>query len=265
MLGKALLLSANRRLYSPTAYKIARKYVGFWNGEAFPDPELNGEFRLLGIIAQGTKVIFDVGANIGKFSLQCFKLSNTLAVHAFEPDKDCLALMKGSKTDGQSAWFLNQIALGDKKETRTFYLQERAVLNSFHTDTKPSRRPPTTVEVETIDSYCEQHAIRHIDFMKIDTEGHDIFVLKGAAQMLEQCAIDFIQFEIARESVAARVFLKDFVDLFDRYHYSVYRIRPKSLYQLVYSPQEEMFTYTNFFAISPKASPEIRKKLIGVL
>jgi FkbM family methyltransferase len=265
MLGKALVHTANRRLYSPTAYKIARKYVGFWNGESFPDPEINGEFRLLRTIAPRSRVIFDIGANIGKFSQECFELNPALSVHAFEPDKECHDEIQKNTALKQAKWFLNACALGDKEESRTFYLQDRKVLNSFHTSTKSSGRSPVTVKVETVDMYCQRHAIRHIDFMKIDTEGHDIFVLKGAVQMLERRAIDFIQFEIARESIAARVFLKDFIDLFEHYGYTVYRVRPKSLDELAYSPQEEMFTYMNFFAMSPKAPSELREKLRGDL
>lgn len=39
------------------------------------------------------------------------------------------------------------------------------------------------VAVETLDSFTEEHAIRKIDFIKIDTEGSELTVLRGASNV----------------------------------------------------------------------------------
>lgn len=40
------------------------------------------------------------------------------------------------------------------------------------------------VRVELLNSYCQRAEIQAIDFLKIDVEGHELEVLKGAADML---------------------------------------------------------------------------------
>jgi len=50
-------------------------------------------------------------------------------------------------------------------------------------------------EMRTLVSFCQEQGIGEIDFLKIDTEGYDLEVLKGAEQMLDSHQISFIQVE----------------------------------------------------------------------
>ena len=52
------------------------------------------------------------------------------------------------------------------------------------------------VNVLRMDDYCSEKKIQHIDFLKIDTEGFEINVLKGASEMLTQAKIAFILCEV---------------------------------------------------------------------
>lgn len=51
------------------------------------------------------------------------------------------------------------------------------------------------VPTATLDSFCAEHGIGDVQFCKVDTEGFDLEVLRGAAGMLEQQRIDFVQVE----------------------------------------------------------------------
>lgn len=266
-LARAIFCNPHRPVYIRPLFIFARTYVGFYNGEATPDGETNGEFRVLsGILKRPSegrpRVIFDVGANIGLFTERAIGLDPSVFVHCFEPDPNCLSLLS-AKVAQNGRIILNDFALGEKEEERTFYLQDRPVLNSLHKPDAVSGRPAVLVRVRRLDEYCTKRAIRHIDFLKIDTEGHDLFVLKGASALLEHAAIDFIQFEIARESIDARIFLKDFVTLCAPYHYEIFRIRPQSLLRLEYTPAEESFTYMNFLAVSPNIDRQFLAAVIN--
>jgi hypothetical protein len=46
------------------------------------------------------------------------------------------------------------------------------------------------------DEFCRQAGIKHIDFLKIDTEGHEVDVISGFLQMLKKRKISFIQLEV---------------------------------------------------------------------
>jgi hypothetical protein len=56
------------------------------------------------------------------------------------------------------------------------------------------------VALETLDGFASRHGVEHIDLLKIDTEGHDLEVLKGAAGMLDRNAISIIQVEAGMNS-----------------------------------------------------------------
>ena len=71
----------------------------------------------------------------------------------------------------------------------------------------------TEFEVTTIDHFCSKKGIEFIDFLKIDAEGSELTVLQGAAQMINDGRIGFIQFEFNEMNVMSRCFLRDFYDL----------------------------------------------------
>jgi len=61
---------------------------------------------------------------------------------------------------------------------------------------------------------------RPIDFLKVDVEGHELEVFKGATGMLSQSRIGHIQFEYGGCNIDARVLLKDLFDFFTPYRYA---------------------------------------------
>jgi FkbM family methyltransferase len=263
-IGKKIFFNYDRPYYSAKLYRFCRKYEGFYNGESLPDQGKNGEHRILKILALNARTIIDVGANTGLFT----KLSRMSApahcmIHAFEPDA---ASFKKLKQLVQTHNFTNIIctesAVGEVVEKKTFQIKARSVLNSFYTHPRTETTASVIIPVTTLDAYCAEHAITHIDFLKIDTEGHDLFVLRGAKGLLEEKRIDCIQFELAQESVYAKVFLKDFTDLLSSYGYEVFKLRSQDLMPFTYDPSHERFTYMNYVALSPELAPTLRHKLI---
>jgi hypothetical protein len=65
------------------------------------------------------------------------------------------------------------------------------------------------VELQTVDGYREANGIDKIVMMKIDAEGHDMEVIRGARKAIEAGAIDIIQFEYSWRWIEARNYLKD--------------------------------------------------------
>jgi FkbM family methyltransferase len=66
------------------------------------------------------------------------------------------------------------------------------------------------VECTTIDAFMIEARIQKIEFLKIDTEGFDLDVLRGAARAISKRAIRMIQFEFIPANVARRIFMRDF-------------------------------------------------------
>jgi hypothetical protein len=89
--------------------------------------------------------------------------------------------------------------------------------------------------------------------MKIDTEGSEYEILKGARTMLSKNSIKIIQFEFNEMNVYSRVFFKDFVDLLK--NYKLYRLMSHGLFPIKsYSPKlHEIFAFQNIVAINKSA------------
>jgi len=103
------------------------------------------------------------------------------------------------------------------------------------------------IQVITLDSFCEQNDIRQIDFLKIDTEGNELNVLRGSTNSLRNGIIKSIQFEFNEMNVYSRVFLRDFYDLLKDFNF--YRLLSKSLLPLDYSCKHEIFQFQNILAV----------------
>lgn len=238
---KKIFLNWEHPLYSKNLFLFCTRYLDLWYGDNNFDRNMNGEYRLLKEIIPGTRVIFDVGANVGDYSGEMLRIDAHVTIHAFEPDPIPYEKLK------KLTLIANNLGLGDREETKKLYRASRSTHNSFYSFEQGA--PPFEVAVSTIDIYCAEKKITHIDFLKIDVEGHEFPVLRGAEKMLGKKAIDRIQFEFSGATIESRTFLKDFIDLFEKYGYDLYRIRALDIQKVVYFPDRERFTLTNYLAI----------------
>jgi len=146
-------------------------------------------------------VVFDVGTNIG--TIANWFSNRTKHVHGFEPHPDNLRMTQDQIVLRQTKNItLSQLALGSEPGSLQLHVK------SFHGhhslgDTGAS---PTVekidVQVDTVDRYCKTNAIDRIDFLKIDVEGFEEDVLKGATGMLAEGKVGLVLFEL-RQSILA--------------------------------------------------------------
>jgi FkbM family methyltransferase len=237
------LLNWERPIYSPALYKFCMRYLDLWYGDNNFDRTTNGEYRILKMLIPKATVVFDVGANVGDYSGEILSINPSVSIHAFEPDIHAFTeLAKLPLT-------ANNIALGDKIEKRMLYRgDEKTTHNSFY-NVHARSIAPLEVPTSTLDAYCIEHGIKHIDFLKVDVEGFEFMVLKGAEDLFRRGAVDYVQFEFSGATIESRTFLKDFLQFFSSYGYDLYRIRATSVDKVDYRPDSERFTLTNYLAV----------------
>lgn len=85
-------------------------------------------------------------------------------------------------------------------EARFFEYGTLALSNSMVEDSQYAVRAKhpskiLSVECETVDGLCRTLRIDQIDVLKVDTEGHDLAVLRGAERMLTEGRVRFIYIE----------------------------------------------------------------------
>ena len=191
-------------------------------------------------------VIFDVGANVGDWSKFFIKECSNInfKLHLFEPSKFTFKILK-TNLDGN--YKFHQIGFGDKNEQLKLfydtYHQGNASILNFNS------KKSELIQLKTIDTFCVENKISKIDFLKMDVQGFEYNILKGATKMLENNAIKFIQFEIDQPSIDNKVYFKDFWDILSE-KYDLYQ----SLYNGIvlikeYNYEMENFRCMNYLAI----------------
>ena len=224
--------------------------------------EITGESYLLQrlglLITHKNPIIFDVGANIGSVRQYKNYIRQTFQsgkIYAFEPNPFAYQALC-SATNNDTMQYNLQFALGEKIGRTKHYsyssLEKTELASSnkqIFADILKSKEALTCYEVKvtTIDSYCKKHQIKHINYLKIDVEGSEYDVLKGAKKMLSAKSIDYIQFEFNIHNIYSRIFIKDYFDLLKGYHF--YRLAQNRLIPLgKYSTDYEVFRYQNILA-----------------
>ena len=104
-----------------------------------------------------------------------------------------------------------------------------------------------TVILSTIDNYCNENKIDRIDLLKLDVEGHELKILKGASQMLAKNKISNIQVEFGGCNLDSRTYFRDFWNLLHEKFHIFYILRDSLLEIERYQETLEIFTTTNFF------------------
>jgi FkbM family methyltransferase len=195
-------------------------------------PATNGEYALqnwvLGQATAGEAVTaLDVGANVGSWSRMLLSRAGPTRVHlhAFEPAADAYRAL----VDELPATVrVNRVAVSDRCGQATLHLVgPTAGTNSLHA-AEPGL-PTQPILTVTIDTYLSDHAIERVDLLKVDTEGHDYAVLRGAAATFAAGAIGVVQFEYNHRWIHARRYLKDVFDLLGPYGYHVGKLTPSGI------------------------------------
>lgn len=122
----------------------------------------------------------DVGAHCGLWSMQLVKRFQL--VHAFEPVEDHRACYKKNLglsdggVEGMYQAVLHACALGDH--------EDKIKITTAPTSSGDSRVDGSgDIPMHTLDSF----ALQDVDFIKIDTEGYELYVVKGAEETIKRC------------------------------------------------------------------------------
>jgi FkbM family methyltransferase len=142
--------------------------------------------------------VFDVGANIGQTSLTVLAHFPNAEVYSFEPHPDTFRILAAG-LKGRRAQAFN-LALSDKSGKAELFTYETDLINSL-TPTAAfavrfgKRGKTIPIQVSTIDEFCSSHNVDAIDVLKVDAEGCDLEVLKGATLALKAQKIRFVYTE----------------------------------------------------------------------
>ena len=141
-------------------------------------------------------IMMDVGAAYGR-SLDIY-LGKGWTVHAFEPDSNNRQRLLDT-WPACSRLVVNEEAVSDKAGLTVpfFRSEESAGISSLSAFT-PGHRQVGEVTTTTLTDYYRKAGLRHVDFLKVDTEGFDKFVLDGFPWESDRPEVILVEFEDAK-------------------------------------------------------------------
>lgn len=204
-----------------------------------------------------TAVVFDVGAHVGSYASEVIsRLGKRVKICCFEPSKITFKLLADNIGNNENVELFN-FGFGDKEEFVTLYSNAEgsgiaSVYNRRLDHFGITMKNKEEIRVRKLDNFCSDEVIKHINFLKLDVEGHELKVLIGAQSLINSTSIDFIQFEMGPGNIDSNTYLRDFFDLLNQ-RYKIYRILKDGLALLeTYQGRYEAFITTNYLAISRK-------------
>ena len=226
------------------------------------DIATNGESRFLEALGQSLGddlVLFDVGGNVGEYSKRLLSITGEKkkrSIHVFEPTASCFAILK-EKFQWNPNVVLNNVGVSDQPQTATiFYDRERSGFASLYQRDLQGLNVvmdhSETIRLIRLDQYITEHTITHIDFMKIDIEGHELKAFEGIGEFLRPDFIRGIQFEYGGANLDSRTNLRDFFRLFEPKGFVICKIMKHGIEQRPYRAYMDNFQYANYLALSPE-------------
>jgi FkbM family methyltransferase len=226
----------------------------------------NGEKHFINTILsefkkrQNDVTIFDIGANVGNYSEllleKSAKLNLNIKLHLFEPTEGCFGVLE-KKFSKYSNVICNKTGLSDKKQNAIIYYdRDKSGLASLYKrnlkayDLQLCKQE--NIRLDTAADYIEEKGLEHIDFVKIDVEGHEVAAFKGFADFLDSDFIDYLQFEYGGANLDSKTSLMEIYDLLEGKGFKIAKIMPSGLEIRSYKPFMENYQYANYVAISPR-------------
>lgn len=220
---------------------------------------LSGELTALELLSKTIKpggILFDVGANSGEYSLEALRILEPMKIYAFEPSKTAYQVLCNTIMSAGLERIITpeRLALGEARgqailhssgagATSASLLDLRTTFKSFSTEFDEP------VIVTTLDEFCKEKGIKHIDLLKIDVEGLELAVLKGAIKMIDGLAIGAIQFEFGVGNIESRTFFRDFFDLLAP-QFNLFRVVSDGLWPVPrYHAELEQCAAINYMAV----------------
>jgi FkbM family methyltransferase len=170
------------------------------------------EAKMIRNLSSNYPLFIDIGANVGVWTVALAAAHPKAHVYCFEPTPNTFSMLRHNvalnRLQNVTA---AQIAVSDSAGVLPFQVTENMPILNRLAPTKESAEDlyrgrftnARTIDVESIclDDFCKDRRIDRIGFLKVDVEGAEVCVLRGAEQLLRNRAIDLIFIEVVPDQL----------------------------------------------------------------
>lgn len=146
------------------------------------------ELDLFERLAASSRTIVDVGGNIGLYACLASRTAPDGArVVSFEPIPENLEyLRRNLAQNGADGVTLEECAVGEREGSITIYTSRQSIGTHSASAQNAGNAEGREVPMTSVDAYTAANGVGPVDLLKVDVEGYDGFVLRGAERVLSE-------------------------------------------------------------------------------
>lgn len=208
------------------------------------------ETKIALLFAKRAACVVDVGGNFGWYACHLLNaMPNNGKIHIFEPvpyEREMLQKNLSLTNGKDSRAVVNSICLSDSAEEVVLYVPTKmgAAFASLAVQNYKGEMSKIVSSSDLLDNYCLANQIDAIDFIKIDVEGAELKVLKGAHGILSAAKKPAMLIESSESMTQAFGYrVKDVISFLESLNYLGYRVENGSLIPLSNSAQGDGYDY----------------------
>ena len=215
-------------------------------------------------LCKGTEnfTVFDVGANIGWYSLHIMKCFPDMKVFSFEPalttyNRLCHNLSKNGfeKSNAYNIGFYEE-----KSKLKFYFDQESSGASSLANIREKDNIDTIYVDVEKMDEWIGAHGVERVDFIKCDVEGAEMFVFKGGIKSIEKYKPIIFSEMLRKWSAKFGYHPNDMIRMFEDLGYQCFVITEEGkLHRFGYV--DENTVETNYFFLHPEKHGKVIEEI----
>ena len=215
------------------------------------------EDEILKYTKKNDKIIFDIGCYRGNFTKNFISNEKKIGIEStfflFDPNPSTEDYLKTVLKNKKIKYF--NLAFDNSNSQKSFYLNNffepsgsslnttirddikwkstrKIFMKMLHPFKKIEDFSEIVVKTQTLDNFCLEKKISNIDVLKIDTEGNEFNVLKGAVKLLKENRINIIYTEISETKKQFLEKEKNIIDFLSSYNFELkkkYQIKSLSI------------------------------------
>ncbi len=214
----------------------------------------NGELWLANRVAPHCQFFIDAGANTGRWTdLILGRASPSVRGLLIEPGRGALKQLR-SRHGADPRLEIADLALGSAPGEAKFYEEgEGGESSSLIAEYVRDPGASYVVPISTIDREIASRHVGVVDLLKIDAEGYDARILRGAEQALSAHQVRAVQFEYGVNWLAAGDTLLNTTSWLRGFGYELWLLTHDGLREFDYERFGDFFRYSNFVALAPGA------------
>ena len=153
------------------------------------------------------QTVFDVGANNGIFAYFIKRRYPNSKVYCFEPSPDLIRCIELNVSSFNNVHIIQKAICEVSNRKIDFYInplsqQTNSILiDSVTPFCQENKLNKINVEADTLDSFCLSNRIKSIDVLKVDIQGSENSLLKGATHILQNTEIAFFEISFLEKTI----------------------------------------------------------------